>query len=116
MSTTPSALPEALQARLLGAMQQASAEERECREMEQLLRRLRPADLPCRLAGRLGGQMYVEAQQSRQAPRRRSYWWRGSAAAAGLLGRNTPSKTHCLLMADYSSFEIKMPFSQISPC
>ena len=82
MSTTPAALPEALQARLLGAMQQASAEERECREMEQLLRRLRPAELPCRLAGRRGGQMYVEAQQSRQAPRRRSYWWRGSAAAA----------------------------------
>ena len=44
MSTTPAALPEALQTRLLGAMQQASAEERDCREMEQLLRRLRPAD------------------------------------------------------------------------
>lgn len=81
-STTPSALPAELQARLLGAMQQASDEERECREMEQLLRRLRPADLPSRLAGHLGVQMYVEAQQSRSTGRRRSYWWRGSAAAA----------------------------------
>lgn len=81
-STAPAALPAELQARLLGAMQQASAEERECREMEQLLRRLRPTELPTRLAGRLGVQMYVEAQQSRRSGRRRSYWWRGSAAAA----------------------------------
>ena len=36
------------------------------------------------------------------------------AAAAGLLGRNIPSDTHRLLMADYSSFEIKMPFSQMN--
>lgn len=86
MSTTPAALPAELQARLLGAMQQASSEERECREMEQLLRRLRPADVPARLVGRLGVQMYVEAQQSRQsATRRRSYRWRGSAAAAAAL-------------------------------
>lgn len=34
------------------------------------------------------------------------------AASAGLLGRNTPSDTHNLLMADYSSFEIKMSLSQ----
>lgn len=81
-STTPAALPAELQARLLGAMQLAAAEERECREMEQLLRRLRPADVPTRLAGKLGVQMYVEAQQSRGASLRRGYWRRGSAAAA----------------------------------
>ena len=84
-STAPAALPAELQSRLLGAMQQASAEERECREMEQLLRRLRPAEVPTRLAGKLGVQMYVEAQQSRGSARRRGYWWRGGAAAAAAL-------------------------------
>lgn len=83
--TAPAALPAELQSRLLGAMQQASAEERECREMEQLLRRLRPAGVPTRLAGKLGVQMYVEAQQSRGSARRRGYWWRGGAAAAAVL-------------------------------
>lgn len=81
-TTTPAELPEALQKRLLAAMQQASDEEQECRETEQLLRRLRPAEMPARLVGQLGVQMYVEARQSR-SPRRR-YWLQGSAAAAVL--------------------------------
>lgn len=81
-TTTPAALPEALQKRLLAAMQQASDEEQECREMEQLLRRFRPAEMPARLVGQLGVQMYVEAQQSRRSGRR--YWLQGSAAAAVL--------------------------------
>lgn len=77
--TTPAALPPGLRNRLLAAMQQASDEECECREMEQLLRRLKPAAMPARLAGQLGVQMYVEAQQNKQ---RRGYWWRGGTAAA----------------------------------
>ena len=80
--THPAPLPAALQERLLAAMQQASDEESGCREMEQLLRRMRPAALPARLTGRLGVQMYVEAQQKR---RRRSYWWRVGTAAAALV-------------------------------
>lgn len=80
--TTPAALPPGLQSRLLAAMQQASDEEQECREMEQLLRRMKPAAMPARLAGQLGVQMYVEAQQNKQ---RRGYWWRGGAAAAAAL-------------------------------
>ena len=80
--THPASLPAALQERLLAAMQQASDEESGCREMEQLLRRMRPAALPARLTGRLGVQMYVEAQQKR---RRRSYWWRVGTAAAALV-------------------------------
>lgn len=80
--TTPAALPPELRNRLLAAMQQASDEEQECREMEQLLRRLKPAGMPVRLAGQLGVQMYVESQQNKQ---RRGYWWRGGAAAAAAL-------------------------------
>lgn len=80
--TTPVPLPPGLQSRLLTAMQLASDEECECREMEQLLRRFKPAAMPVRLAGQLGGQMYVEAQQNKQ---RRGYWWRGGTAAAAAL-------------------------------
>ncbi len=43
-ATKPAAMPAALQSRLLAAMQQAADEEQECREVEQLLRRLRPGD------------------------------------------------------------------------
>jgi hypothetical protein len=84
-ATKPAAMPAALQSRLLAAMQQAADEEQECREVEQLLRRLRPASMPARLVGQLGVQMYVEAQQSRGSARRRGYWWRGGAAAAAAL-------------------------------
>lgn len=84
-ATRPAALPAALQERLLAAMQQASDEERECREVEQLLHRMQPAPMPAHLVGSLGVQMYVEAQQNRGLGRRRSYWWRGGAAAAAAL-------------------------------
>lgn len=83
-STTPAPLPEVLQSRLLAAMNQAADEERDCREMEQLLRRLRPSALPAGLAGRLGVQMYVESSRN-ERPARRSYWLRGSAAVAAAL-------------------------------
>lgn len=82
-TTRPAAMPSALQARLLAAMQQAADEEHECREVEQLLRRLKPAAMPARLVGQLGVQMYVEAQQQAGAEARRYGWWRG-AAVAGL--------------------------------
>lgn len=78
--TTPAALPEALQRRLLAAMQQASDEEQECREVEQMLRRLRPAELPARLVGQLGVSMYLESQRRRHPLRR--YMQRGGLAAA----------------------------------
>lgn len=83
-STTPAPLPAALQNRLLAAMNQAADEERECREVEQLLRRLRPSALTARMAGQLGVQMYVEASRGKR-PARRSYWLRGSAAVAAAL-------------------------------
>ncbi len=79
-TTAPAALPETLQKRLLAAMQQASDEEQECREVEQMLRRLRPAALPARLMGRLGVSMYLEAQRRRHPLRR--YLQRGGLAAA----------------------------------
>ena len=78
--TSPAALPPALEQRLLAAMQQAHDEELECREMENLLRRFRPAAMPARLVGQLGVQMYVESQQKRFTGTRR-YWMKGSAAA-----------------------------------
>ena len=37
------------------------------------------------------------------------------AAAAGLLGRNALSDTHKLLMVDYSSCEIALPFAKLTP-
>lgn len=83
-TTTPAPLSEALQKRLLAAMNQAAGEEQVCREVEQLLRRFRPADLPVCLAGQLGVQMYVEAQQAKK-PYYRRYWLRGGAAAAAAL-------------------------------
>ncbi len=48
-TTAPAALPEALRKRLLAAMQQAADEEYGCREVEQMLRRFRPAPVPPRL-------------------------------------------------------------------
>lgn len=83
-ATKPAAMPAALQGRLLAAMQQAADEEHECREVEQLLRRLSPAPMPARLVGQLGVQMYVEAHQTTHRSRRRAYWGRGGAAAAAL--------------------------------
>ena len=78
-TTVPSALPAGLQKRLLEAMQQAADEEHECREVEQLLRRMQPAAMPARLVGQLGVQMYVaSAQASRKY---RFSWGRGSAVA-----------------------------------
>ena len=79
-TAAPAPLPAALQSRLLAAMQQASDEEQDCREVEQLLRRLRPAALPARLVGRLGVRMYLAAQQRRNPLRR--YLQRGGLAAA----------------------------------
>lgn len=79
-TTAPAALPEALQKRLLAAMQQASDEEQNCREVEQMLRRLRPAPLPSRLVGQLGVRMYLTAQQRHYSWRR--YMRRGGLAAA----------------------------------
>lgn len=79
-TAAPAALPAALQSRLLAAMQQASEEEQECREVEQMLRRLRPAALPSRLAGQLGVRMYLAAQQRRHPLRQ--YLQRGGLAAA----------------------------------
>ncbi len=81
-AAVPAAMSAALQSRLLAAMQRASDEEHECREMEQLLRRMHPADMPARLVGQLGVQMFVEAGQKTRRVRRRSYLWCGSAAAA----------------------------------
>ncbi len=83
--TAPVPLPDALRSRLLEAMHQAADEEKECREMEQLLRRMRPAALPARLAGHLGVQMYVEAQRKRQGGYRRYLLNGGAAAAAALV-------------------------------
>jgi DNA ligase (NAD+) len=37
------------------------------------------------------------------------------AAAAGLLGRNEPSDTHSLLMVDYASNTIALPFEKLTP-
>ena len=48
-STAPVALPAALRARVLAAMQQAADEEQGYREVEQMLRRFRPAPVPSRL-------------------------------------------------------------------
>jgi hypothetical protein len=79
-ATAPAAMPEALQKRLLAAMRQASDEEQECREVEQLLRRLRPAEMPVRLVGQLGGSMYLAARQRPYSMRR--YMQRGGLAAA----------------------------------
>jgi hypothetical protein len=78
---TPAALPAALEERLLSAMLQASEEERECREMEQLLRRMRPADMPARVVGHLGVQMHLAAQ-SHADSRRRKYRFSGGVVAA----------------------------------
>lgn len=83
-AAVPAPLPETLQSRLLTAMFQAAGEEKECREMEQLLRRMSPSALPARLAGRLGVQMYVEALQKRRGGYRR-YLLKGGAAAAAAL-------------------------------
>ena len=81
-TTKPAAMPAGLQSRLLAAMQQAADEEHECREVEQLLRRLKPAAMPARLVGQLGVQMYVEAQQQQVGVASRRYgWWRGGAVA-----------------------------------
>ena len=79
-TAAPAALPVALQNRLLAAMQQAADEEQECREVEQLLRRLRPAALPARLVGQLGVSMYLAAQRRRHPLRQ--YLQRGGLAAA----------------------------------
>ncbi len=85
-ATTPAPLPEALRDRLLKAMLQAEEEEeKKCREMEQLLRRMRPAALPARLAGHLGVQMYVEAQQQQTMRHRRNWLCGGAAAVAAAL-------------------------------
>ncbi len=48
-STAPVALPAALRTRVLAAMQQAADEEQGYREVEQMLRRFRPAPVPSRL-------------------------------------------------------------------
>lgn len=81
-STQPAALPPALQERLLAAMHQAVDEERNCREVEQVLRRMQPAPLSTQLAGRVSGQMYVASQMRLYSRRSYAYWWRGSAVAA----------------------------------
>lgn len=79
-ATVPAAMPEALRNRLLAAMHKASDEEQECREVEQILRRLRPADMPVRLVGQLGGSMYLAARKRPYSMRR--YMQRGGLAAA----------------------------------
>lgn len=87
-TTQPAAMPAALQSRLLAAMQQAADEEHENREVEQMLRRLKPAAMPARLVGQLGVKMYVEAQQAAPvAPRRYTRWRSGAVAgiAAALM-------------------------------
>lgn len=81
-STQPAALPPALQARLLAAMHQAADEERDCREVEQVLRRMQPAPLSAQLTGRVSGQMYVASQMRLHSRRSYAYWWRGGAVAA----------------------------------
>lgn len=78
-------MPAGLQGRLLAAMQQASDEEHECREVEQLLRRLKPAAMPARLVGQLGVQMYVESGRNAGRTRRKGYWLGGSAVAAAAM-------------------------------
>ncbi|MBR1981353.1 MAG: hypothetical protein IKA23_01215 [Akkermansia sp.] len=80
---TPAALPAGLQNKLLAAMQQAADEEHEFRKVEQVLHRMRPAELSSRLVGRLGVQMYLTAQQKRHSGHWRA-WLRGGAAAAAL--------------------------------
>lgn len=80
---TSAALPAGLQTKLLAAMQQAADEEHEFRKVEQVLHRMRPAELSSRLVGRLGVQMYLTAQQKRHSGHWRA-WLRGGAAAAAL--------------------------------
>ena len=63
----PVAMSDALQSRLLAAMQRASDEELECREMEQLLRRMHPADMPARLVITVG---YAKDENIRPKKRR----------------------------------------------
>lgn len=84
-STVPAALPKALQNRLLNAMLQAADEEREYREVEQVLRRFSPAPLPSLLTGQLGVKMYVAQQQARRGGMRSHYGWKGVFAAAAAL-------------------------------
>lgn len=76
-------LPEALHARLLAAMQEASAEEAALRRTEEELHRLSPAAMPLHMMGRLGMNMYVAAAK----PKRRlgDYRWLYHTAAAILL-------------------------------
>lgn len=82
-SVTAAPLPEALHARLLAAMQNASAEERALRSTEERLRRLSPAAMPLSMMGRLGMNMYVAA--AGQENRRTGYGWLHHSAAAALV-------------------------------
>lgn len=76
-------LPEALHARLLAAMQEASAEEAALRRTEEELRRLSPAAMPLHTMGRMGMSMYLAAAERKG--RFANYRWLHHAAAAVLL-------------------------------
>ncbi len=89
-NAAPAALSAALRDRLLGAMQQAGAEERADRELELRLQRLAPAPLSARLSGRLGVQMCLRAVEERGRRKtaeydRRLMWHRFAAAASVML-------------------------------
>lgn len=82
-SVTAAPLPEALHARLLAAMQNASAEEVAMRGTEERLRRLSPAAMPLGMMGRLGMSMYVAAAAHKGRPA--DYRWLHHSAAAALV-------------------------------
>ena len=78
-------LPQALEGRLLAAMQAASTEGAELQRTEARLRRLQPAPVPLGMLGRLGVGMYMAAARHRL---RRVVFgrWVGRAAAVLILG------------------------------
>lgn len=81
----PAALPEALQQRLISAMQTAQQEEMEFRDLEEKLKTLSPAPLSPFAEGRMGVRMYLAAGEYRkQRAAAPSYFSRQVAAVAAL--------------------------------
>lgn len=81
----PAALSEALQQRLLNAMQTAQKEEQEFRDLEEKLKTLSPAPMSPFAEGRMGVRMYLAAGEYRkQRASVPSYFSRQVAAVAAL--------------------------------
>ena len=82
---SPAAMPQALRARLLRAMQSASDEVSEFAHEEALLRKLRPAPMAPAVRSRMGVRMYLSAMEIRRALRYGFASWRRISAVAAAL-------------------------------